>query len=481
MAELPEYKRTTEISGSGGVQDFGSAVRDVADASWGSYAALGASVAQSASQQMAAKTGYEMGLNPQGNLTPPITDFDKTLAQSYHAQAYSTLTLQANQMFYGVDNTLSQSPYLSEDLVNSASTSMQQGVQGIVKNAPDAIKTQLETQLYGTVQANVSGYRNKLNAQNIESDAKTTKTFLDQNNVVINNLAMAGNLKDAESAAQSSKDIIQIDAERTGETSDITQAKLDAVDLSLLTAKARRGYGMARNANVGADYIEGVAKDKSLSDEQRGAVLNALFNYKNVLDQASQEKENILSAQMSNRIALNPNTVSANDMLAYQGQVNPLRYQQTEHELIQAKKSENTQSVAITELMANWGNSTAQADADPKVQTATYHSIVNKMMQPVGNGGLGMSQENAEVSAAISAGAPVSNFAERVTARAMSGNPNELATAARQVHAAYAMESGKILSGVSDQAKAVIDQFTALSNNMPATEAAQQAIDTVQY
>lgn len=480
MAELPEYKRTTEIREGGGVQDFGSAMRDVASASWGTFGRLGASVAQSASQQMAAKTGYEMGLNPQGNLTPPITDFDKTLAQSYHAQAYSILTLQANQMFYGIDNTLSQSPYLSEDMVKSAAMSMQQGVQGIVKNAPDAIKNQLETQLTGQVESNISNYRNKLNSQNIESDAKTTKAFLDQNNIVINNLTMSGNLKDAETAAQSSKDVIQIDAERTGEPAEITQAKLDAVDLSLKTAKARFNYGNARKAGYGAYYIDGVAKDKSLSDEEKGSILSSLFSYRNVLDQASQEKENILAAQMSNRIALNPNTISANDLLAYKAQVNPLRYAQTEHELIQAKKSENTQSVAVTELMANWGNPTSHADADPKVQTATFQRMVDKMQQPVANGGLGMSQENAEVSAQISAGAPVENFAKRVNDRLLSGNLNEIATGARQIHALYATESGKGLVGISDQAKAVADQFTALSNHMPADEAARQAIDTVQ-
>ncbi len=480
MADLPEYKRTTAIDATSSTPDFGGAMREYASASWGSFGALGASVAQSASTEMAKTNGYLLGQNPQGDLPPAITDFDKAVAQSYHTQAYTTLSLQAQQMLSESDTALNQAPQLTPELINDNKREMSMGVQGIVNNAPTAIKPQLEQQLYSQIEANTHNYNSKMYQQNRETDQANSADFSTQQLKNIYNLQMAGNAQGALHAKNVADEIVKSDREMgiISEADKIArlQGNQDTYDTSKFTAE----YADKRKNGKGAEFIASLEDRKDIPADRKPLIVSSVLKYKGELDSARNEYENISVAQMQNRIALDPSKVSANDMLALQNSVSPARYEAVEHALIQASKAYSNQQSGVMELMANWANPTSHADAEPKQQTATYHALVNGLMTKSQNSGNPIGQEEAEVMVARSAGAPVGNFIKSLNYKATSGNPAYIESFARQYHALTATESGHALIGVSDQAKAMLDQYTALSHQMPADKAAQQAVDVVQ-
>lgn len=474
MADLPEYKRTTGIQGTQGVEDFSGAMRDLASATWGTFGALGASVAQTASQQTAANVGYQLGLKPDGDRPLPITDFDKHVAESYHAQAYSTLSLQANQMFYDADNALKQAPYITQDLINSTNQQLTMGVEGIVNNAPMAIKGRLGATLVGQIQAQAHGYTGKMIEQDKGLALSNSKKFLTENNVNINNLNMAGNAEAAKQATEASIGVAKNAQAQGLMQPDEAAAYVKSAQDSNLGSQYRAQYGQARAQGNGAEYVKKLAEDKSLSDTDRTTALSAVFNYKTQLDNANNEYENIQVAEMRNKIALTP-TLAEADMASFKEQVSPLRYQQVEHELIQAKKVEVTAGLQMSEILAGWSDPDVMARQKPETINKGFDSMTNAIVKRGQDTGNSISKDDAEVQAVASAAVPVPAFTNMLEARIMKGNPVDMQRASTQINQLRSLDATGAMKGISPLAQAIASKFENLAPYMGAEEAAKQA------
>lgn len=475
MAEFPEYKRTTGIAASSDVPDFAEAMRGVASASWGSVGALGASVAQSASTQMAKQVGYQLGQEPSGDLNMPITDFDKQVAETYHAQSYATLTLQANQMFYDADNALNQAPYVTPELINNTRREMMGAVEGIVGNAPNAVKTQLTQQLYSQIQASTHGYQNKMISQNKDLARSQIKSTIQQNNTTITNLQMAGDAKGAEQVAENTKKVIQVGYWNASLTPEERDSYKKQVEDTHFASEYVSGYANARANNKGAEYMRDLAANKKIPQDKKDLALNAVFKYKNELDTANAEYENIRTGEMKNRIALGDYDAVQSDLVEFKNQVSPERYQEVEHTLIQAMKKSQSEGVSISEIQAGWNNPDVMARAKPETINKGFDALTAALMKRGADTGNQISKDNAEVQVAAAAAVPVPAFKAMTEARILNGDPNQMQGAVQQIQALRSMNRMGALQGLSPLAQAVAQKFENLLPYKGAVEAAKEA------
>src|ERR1700733_9208933 len=114
---------------------------------------IGSSIASKASNEIATKLGGDLGKNPQGNLAPSLTNFDKQLQQSYVTQAQSTIGIEAQKLITKSNLELTQAERLDPDMIAKSQQSTLQGLDKIFSMAPSSIRPQLEEH-YSSVMIN---------------------------------------------------------------------------------------------------------------------------------------------------------------------------------------------------------------------------------------------------------------------------------------------------------------------------------------
>ena len=124
---LPIYESQVKVQ-SISVPDFQSSTEAYAE-STNSLGAIGAKVAQTASNQMAAQLGGENGQTPHGDLSPSLTEFDKNFEQSYTTQAHATLGLQADKLITDSNLTVSSASRITPQLIANSQSSIGKGLQ----------------------------------------------------------------------------------------------------------------------------------------------------------------------------------------------------------------------------------------------------------------------------------------------------------------------------------------------------------------
>ncbi len=128
--------------------DMTGAIDNYAEASnWMSN--IGSYVAGKASEAIAQRVGGELGKKPQGNIGIPLTDFDKTMQETYNTQAQATLGLQANKLINDSAMDAAKADRITPDLIKKTNDSISLGLQNIFKNAPSQVAPSLQLQ-YGT-------------------------------------------------------------------------------------------------------------------------------------------------------------------------------------------------------------------------------------------------------------------------------------------------------------------------------------------
>src|ERR1700753_3422915 len=92
---------------------------------------IGSVVAQSASNALSQKWGYQAGLNPHGDLIPPITKADQVYQNAYLAQSNNTLSLQANSMLMQANEQLNKAYQLTPSMIDDYQKQMAEGTRQI--------------------------------------------------------------------------------------------------------------------------------------------------------------------------------------------------------------------------------------------------------------------------------------------------------------------------------------------------------------
>lgn len=473
-AKLPEpYQRsvTAEVHQTPDIQ--GAVEKYAADTNW--MSSIGASVAQKASSAIAARLGSEIGKNPQGEIGPAFTEFDKEMQESYQTQAQATLGLQAQKLITQSNLELASVPRLSPELITKSQQKIYQGLQKIYSFAPNAVKRNLE-QEYGSVMLNQNQHLvNRMIGEQREDQKQNTMLSSKVNASNAYASGMRGDDKTGSSIIESTEKL-NSSAKNMKVIDPITaKENTDTVRQSYKTGKLIHDYEKERAAGKGEAFLKSVADKSDKGDPDYQTTTNGLMQYINHQDALRSEDQQLRLSQFNTAIALNPTTPDiVNQLNDLRNNVSPAAYQKAELAYIQARKAWENDSNSQQDLIHNWGDSSVQARSSEKLQNKTFDTLVGNAVTKKG-----LSRDEAEVQEALSAGAPVPVFIKSLNDKATSGNPVSIVSAATQIQHLRDAEGGHALIGLSKQAQAIALQFQHQRGSMQDSDLARKITDNV--
>jgi hypothetical protein len=466
------------------IPDIQGAVHNYAEnTNWMSN--VGSYVAAKASDALATKLGGELGKNPQGDLGIPLTDFDKVLRKSYETQAQTTLGNQANKLITDSNIELASSPRVTPDLIASTNKQVTAGLQSIFKNAPQELRPSLELH-YGTVLLNQNehlvnrmlGEQKEDRQGNLELSVKTAAQNTYSFGISNTNLDKNGDSKAALDLIKTTEKMASVSLAMHDITPLKAKVMVDTVRQSYLSGKTiREGLAAEKVGKLG-EYEKKLSERTDISNEDREAVLHNFSTYFNNQKGLRADSENLISQQMHNRIISDPTNISGLEWAKFEESVSPLKAEQMKFHWIQALKSKQQQSFSVTELIQNYGSGDAHARASTELKNAAFFKNLQTTMKNNPN----MTQENAAVQVAMSAGAPVPVFVQSLNNNLTSGNPENIDKAANQIQSLKDLEADHALIGVSKQAEVIAFQYNHQKGSMPDSdfdESMQKTLDNI--
>lgn len=478
MAEnLPEYKRTESLE-SFSVPDFGGAFREYGAAS-NSLSAIGAKVAQSAAQAQAVQRGYQAGLDPKGDALPPITEFDKTFVDSYHQQAQATLGLQAQQLLNDADIQLAQASRITPGLIQDTNDQVAQGLEGILKNAPSAIRGNLEYNFASAMQQQTHQYQNKMIKQQRDDQRSIIMSSFAQNAKQIYEYAATGNEEAAKRLVDQTKGLGQsgvgtnvIDRTESANAYDTARQSYLNGKAVYEATKAQQEKRLEKHLK---DFSETDPKKLGMTTQEKDVAGQAVMNHFAVLNNLRSQDSQLRMAHFNNVLAKNPYDVGIPEMLQdLKRNLSPIDYEKTEFNYIQAMKGANKNQADMAAVAAAWNDPAAFSRLPEKAINSGYDVLVDKLMKDKN-----LSRDDAEVQVAASAGGIVPVFRKTIENKLKSGNPEQIQSANNQIKQLRDMQALRALDGLDKKSEAIGLQFNRLSASMPATDAARQATDNI--
>lgn len=480
---MPEpVKRSVGVEVSG-VPNYQQAISSYAEnTNW--MSSLGSAVATKASQALAVKLGTDLGSNPQGDLKlPPITDFDKAFAQSYETQATATLGLQANKLISSANIQIAQAPRITPELISSTNHQVSLGLKNIFQNAPAEIRSKLEYQ-YKSLQVNqTENLMTRMTKEQREDRQNNLTQFSKVSNENLFSMGFDGKDLDKNSDSKIALETlgyIEKSFQSAQDVYDITpegkKLGIDSAWESYLSGKySRLGMEALREGKL-EDFLQDFAENKSIPTQYHKAVFGNVKNYLSEQVSLRSHKQNYIAQQMVNRMALNPNSVTGQELEIFRNQVAPLLYEQTLFKYIQLKKTATNKSQSITNLKKNWDKPEAHAQVSADVQNATF----NELVQYEKENNPSISDDDAKINVAASAGSTIPVYTSTLHKQLNSGIPYEMNSAVYQIRKLQQMKAGHAKTGLNDTDMGIVAQYESLVNPIDPTKAAQIVIETNQ-
>lgn len=438
MAEFPEYKRTTGIKASGNVPDFQSAMEGYASASWGGLADLSAKVAQSASEQMAKQIGSQLGENPDGDLSPPITDFDKVLAQSYQAQSNATLSIQANKLLTDTSLSLSQDPNLTSDKVKSTFSGVDDTLNNLVNMAPDSIKSNLQARFAISSQNMSSRFQMKVYNQNQLDNKNNLLLLANQNTDAAYNYGYAGNEKAMTTLRESSEPSYQAGVNAKWMTPVQKKVAQDSMEQAYLSGKysaqAKAAYDNKTLPQFSSDLVEGkIGND--IPQQMRTDVINRVAASVNQLVQMNSQLQSINLAKFGEKIATRPDLITGQDLADLQASVDPVAFEKASLDYLKAMEKNQ----ASAPDYVSFRDAGLAANMGEKKLNNTFKGMRNALIKE------GVNPEQAELMVMNQAGTAVPEFTNSVVSRIQHGSPDQMLSASRQADDLISRGKGNLI------------------------------------
>lgn len=470
--DVPVFERKVAVQ-STSTPNFQGATEAYADTQ-NSLGELGAKVAQSANQEMAKDLGYEAGKNPNGNLSPPITDFDKTFEENYHTQAAATLSLQGQSLLDDAQLQMSKASKLTPKLIGDTAHQLTVGLKKISENAPTAIKGKLEETFAAQTMEQTTRYNNKMLTQQREDQVSNLKAALDRNMQTANEFAINGNFKNSAVLVQGSKSMVESGVKTGYIKRDEANIYMQALDQSALSGQYSFFAEQAYRTNTYDEFSKHYAENKpaGMTESQYQATGQAFEAHVNFLQGLRSQNENLETQKMLNQIAADPMSITGTQLKEFQNKVTPLKYSQVEFRYIQAQKALQNKGDGTDALIQNFSSPEAFAIASPKIKNAAYLKQVDYAVKQSQGTANPMSHAEAEVQVAAQAGGTVPVFVNGLKNKLHSSNPAFIEEAAQQIHSLEQMQAGHALDGINDQDKALYTMYESLrDSNDPVTAA----------
>jgi hypothetical protein len=467
-AEVKTLKRQETLDATVGTPDFGQAFNALAMTPTLTQE-LGSRAAQSASNAMMTKLGYEAGKNPHGDLFPSLTKADEVYKSAYLAQSQNTLQLNFSSLMNQSQEDLAQAQNLTPELISSYTKQLAQSAKELVDSAPTEIKGQLAFGYANRLQNSSHNLNMKLIQQNKAAELDKMKTADKQTDIDIMNNAMGGNQEDAYTLYLDKVATNKKQRESGMMTASEELASNESAKISYYTAVSNAQAIAAREKGDKAlmTYMDSLAdfknKPADLSYDQYVAMGRNTLSLMNHMDSLQQLDRQTTLTGLNAKVADRTLT----DLDVKQAAANPALKDQDINNLTAkwATASNKSQNEALKLAQATTGftNTFSYAALSTSDQNKAFDAIVQARKES--NPGLAPGVIEAEV--ASLAGGPNTRFFGELTALSRSPLPEELDQASTMFHSVYA-RSPENLIGL-DQATfdniAAFDSFKNLNPN----------------
>ena len=392
-APIPTLERQESTQAETSIPGFGQAF---------SQAALQPSVASETSSAVIASTGIKLGeiygakyaeKNPNANLIPSITKSGQAFEKAYTARSEQILGTQANRLINESQATATSAGELTDGLINDYHKSASEGIEGILKNAPDNIRNQMMYQY----QNHIDNTANKMRMNMIsEQQTKQKEAQVAYNNNRVNSAwdtSFSGGLDEG----KLNLDIFKQDLDRQLDSSMINQKQYDAFSTQ---AKMNSFIGaFSKDVSNSRANEKLPPKERNKSIKSVGDVVNGVYDKlpksmpatekmtiaKGVLDYAKQlhateAQSNQLKLSELNE-ALADGTINSAMLADAEQTLPPEEYNNFMAKFWNSTNKAATEKERVTHVANNLDNPFALTNASPSDINKGFNKLVERSLQ----------------------------------------------------------------------------------------------------
>lgn len=477
---VPEFQRQVDDNHQISVPSYGRAFEEYALSS-NMLGAFGAKLAQESSNAIADYWGTQKGKDPQGDLLPSITDFDKRVANSYMSQAQATLGLQIQDLMNKGSEELATANQVTPGMIANYNASMKQGIAQIMEAAPTPIKAGMENQYNAQLMQKSHELNLKMISHNKAQANEQAASYTKQQMKSLYDSQFTDNPDTGESIYSN---IVENNARRRAAgsiTASEEKTSNDSAKMTYLAGKygraAQEAYQNGTLPQFLKDFVEKpidspVPGEKPIGQSDKENLAKLVMSHVNQYSAFEAQDKSL--------------TLSQGNLAIAQGSVTPDMIQQMREELPQTDFNNWYAKLITTENKRSTAEQKSQElDHDWGTERMAYHQSdeINKgflrktsaLMERKPD----LTPLQAQTIIANSAGVAIPAFNKQLNNDMTSGNPQRMQDSGAAFRALYA-NNANLVSGVSDEAQQVDAAFhDALSRGQPADVAAQNAIDTI--
>jgi hypothetical protein len=442
ISHIPDFQTPLE--------NYGSATN------W--MSSVGSKVAASASNSIASKLGGDLGKNPQGELTPSITDFDKQLSQSYDTQAQATLGIEAQKLITKSNLELAEQPRLNQEMISKAQKNTLVGLDRIFSLAPSSIRPQMEHSYSSLMIHQNEQLVNRMVNEQKEDRKNNTILSNNLNAETAHALASAGKFDEAEKIIRSTESINNSAvAGNIGFTLQQGKVGTDTVRQSAIAGRLQYEYEQAVKSGKGDEYLKNLANRPSwISDADYPNATQSLKSYVSNQQALRSNYEDLTMTEFKTRMAVNIGSITGTELQSALDKLSPTNAAKLNLEYVNAYKTYLKDTSDQNILSQNWEDPTAQANATEKIKNNTFNGKVQYYKKANPN----MSIEDAESAVAASAGGVIPVFTDTLKNKLWSGDPSAMIAASRQIDKLQSEGNGHALKGLNEQDLAIASDIT---------------------
>jgi hypothetical protein len=474
----PGRKVNAEVSK---IPDFQGAVNKYAeDTNWMSQ--LGSAVATRASNAVAQKIGGELGKNPQGNIGPVLTNFDKVMSDSYNTQAQATLGLQAHALITKSNIELAQQPRLDASMIASTQQSNMKGLQKILALAPDSVRPHMESQ-YGSVLIDQNATLiNRMTGEQKTDRVDKATVAAQTNNETSHSLAVAGDEQGALAFMNATIKAAKADAARHDISEEEAKVRIDTARQTYYSGNLTRYFLEEQKKGKLNEAMDSVKKDPEkhgISDVDHKAVINNALDYMAMQERLGSLQERHTALEMHNRIVQTGGEIPGSEWATFKESVSPNVEAQMRINLTTAQQKANKK---INDTAAAIKNVTSFNDFNNNTNEQNFDALVelsNKKISSAADKGNKLEEPEAMMQTAAGFAGPVKKFIDTLNTKASSGDPLLLQEVDATIKYMTKAGAAQNLAGISDDTYAVVAKFNSLSSMMDPVERGQIAKDQV--
>ena len=454
---VPIYQSHESLGGAVTIPNFGNALTELASNPT-MLGQVGSQIQQSASTALATRWGQSLGKEPKGNLFPAITNFDKSVTESYTQQAQVTLGNQANALFLNAQEEIAKANKLTPGLIESYKSNLKSGLQDTLDLAPDALKTQLEGQFVHQLQSSTHQYNLRMMAQQ-KADAESAATVwrTHQNDLVTNLVKDAKSSKDFEQAHSAYQSLLQNIQNSTLSPSEKDTAATTA-KLNYHSAISIQKVMDARNKGKAEDYLASIADKKiqGLSWSESEQVRDNTVRYIGAVESAENRDENLLMSQASLDMA--QGSFNESNLASLRDQLRPQHYNEVATRWAIAQKKQQTENLTLQNIVTQPGNATTYEGLSPKQINAGFDLLATAYEQKGTADGNKITRSEAEFRAASAMNTVVPKYIDRMNRQMVNGNAQQVLEGFETYSRMKELDGNKVI-GINQRSLAVATMF----------------------